>query len=378
MSWRFGRDTSAAAISTISFSIGLSLSSVILPLLAVASGYSLVAVGVLAAISAVAQLGTRLVIAALMRRFPDWVLVVIAAFLMAASTALVAISTALVPFVICQLLQGASRGAFWTGSQTHVVRGSGSAAQALAKVNFASTIGTLVGPLGAGLLAEWSLTAGLLVSTGTAAIAAIVALWLDRLPPFAPVVNRPAGRLWRRPGVDTGCWSGITTGAWRGLLGSYVPVVLAASQSTATVGVLISAANAAALAGAGWMTRLRDAAMKRLYVPATVIAGLATGGFAFATGQAVLAGVLLAISGAAIGVLQVVGPAIAVDSVPAEERGDVIATTGTFRAIALLATPAAVAGMLGLIAVGPALAVVGVAMFLPALSARRGPHAAQA
>jgi MFS family permease len=364
------RDELATTVSTVAFSMALSLSAVALPLLAVAAGYQLVAVGVLTALSAVAQLGTRLVIGRLMRRYADWVLVVLAALFMAASTVIVAVSTDVLPFAVCQLAQGAARGAFWTGSQTHAVRGKGPAATALARMNVASGWGQLFGPIAAGFLADRSLTVALLVSTGFAVAAASAGLVIDRYPPFATVLDRSARQMWRRPGVDTGCRSGVTTGAWRGLLGSYVPVVLASVNPATTVGVLISIANAASLAGAAWMTRLGGPAMRRTFLPATLLCGVTSSLIAVMASHVMVAGLLLAISGAAVGLLQVVGPAIAVDAVLPEERGDVIATTGTFRAVALLGTPALVAGLLGVVALVPAMAAVGLLMAVPAAAGR--------
>jgi len=370
MMLRGRRDELATTASTVAFSLALSLSAVALPLLAVAAGYDLVAIGMLTALSAVSQLATRMVIGRLMRRYPDWVLVVLAALCLAVSAAVVVISTEVVAFTVCQLAQGVARGAFWTGSQTHAIRGKGTARVALARMNVASGWGQLVGPITAGLLIERSLVAALLVAAALAVGAAGAASLIDRYPPFAAVADRSAGRLWSRPGVDTGCWSGITTGAWRGLLGSYVPVVLAGVNSAATVGVLISVANGAALAGAAWMTRLRGPGMHRTYVAATVLCGAATGLIAVMAEHAAIAGLLLAISGFAVGVLQVVGPAMAVDAVGPDERGDVIAATGTFRAVALLGTPAIVAGLLGLVALAPAMSAVGVLMAAPVLADR--------
>lgn len=372
MSRASGSDIVPASVSTIAFSFALSLSSVALPLVALSHGYSEIAIGVLTGISAVSQLGIRLVISALMRRYPDWVLVNLSALLMAFSTALLAVSTGWVAFIVCQLAQGASRGAFWTGSQTHVVRGPGPATGALARVNLASTWGQLFGPLAAGLFAEWSLLAALLASTGFALVAAVVALMLERLPPFEPRPTGSQGLMWRRPGVVTGCWSGITTGAWRALLGSYVPVVLVAHHSAFVVGVLVSVGNGAVLLGAWWINRNRDVALRRFFTPSTVVCGLTTALVAVVADNAALAGLTLAVSGAAVGALQVVGPAIAIDAVGAEERGDAIAATGTFRAIALLGTPMAIAGLLGVVALVPSMAAIGLIMAVPALSGRGG------
>jgi MFS family permease len=355
----------------VGFSLALSISSVALPLLALSAGYSSIQVGVLTALSAVAQLLIRLVIGALMRRYPDWLLVLLAALLLATSTAIVSVSSALVPFVLCELAQGAARGAFWTGSQTHVVRGSSSAVSGMAKVNLASSVGLLAGPLAAGLLAEHSLRTALLLATAVAAATCVPTLFLDRLPPFARVHDRPPGRLWTRPGVDVGCAAGATAGAWRGLLGSYVPVALdAARQSSTVIGALVSVANGASLLGAASVARMRSGS-RRVFVVGTVGCGLTTALVAWAAGSAPLAGLLLALSGLAAGALQTVGPALATDSVHPDERGDAIAASGTFRAGALFASPLLMAALLGSIALGPAMALVGAAIAAPALMARR-------
>lgn len=364
------RDAAAAVGSTVFFSIALSVSAVVLPLAALAAGYSPAAVGFLTASAGVSQLGMRLIIGPLMRRFPDWILVLVATVAMSASAAVLAVSTALIPFLICQSLQGAARGAFWTGSQTHVVRGARSSAAALAGVGIASSCGQLVGPLAGGLIGDRSLLLALIIVAALGLLATILAAFLDRLPPFAPVRTRSAGRVWRRPAVNLACWSSMTTGAWRGLMGSYVPVALvAAGQSAAAVGLLVWVANAACLLGTGVVGRLGPRGLARILIPATVLCSVAVGFLALAAGHTPTAAGLLAISGLGAGVLQVVGPAQAVDAVDAEERGDAIAATGTFRSTALLGSPLIVAGMLGIAALGPAMLAAGGVMLAPTIMA---------
>src|SRR5262249_38815150 len=125
------RDLIASAASAFIFSFSLGLATVAMPLLALDVGYSKSAVGYLTAASAVSQLGSRLFLGAAMRAVSDWTIVLAAAAAMTASCLLVAASAALVPFVLAELLQGVARGCFWTGSQTHVVRGTGSSVRRL-------------------------------------------------------------------------------------------------------------------------------------------------------------------------------------------------------------------------------------------------------
>ncbi len=142
------RDIVASATSGTIYALALGIASVALPLLALRAGYSAAEVGALTATSAISQLATRLVLGAVMRRWPDWTLIAGAALLLGVGNGIAALSASLVPFVIAQLLQGVSRACFWTGSQTHVVRGPSRAASALAAVNLSSSVGLLAGPGG--------------------------------------------------------------------------------------------------------------------------------------------------------------------------------------------------------------------------------------
>ncbi|MGH3366831.1 MAG: MFS transporter [Nocardioidaceae bacterium] len=367
------RDRVATAGGAVLFALSLGLATVALPLLAIRAGYSAAEIGVLTAVSALSQMSTRLVLGPVMRVVPEWVLVVSAGMLLAASNGLAAASTALGALVAAQLTQGVARACFWTGSQTHVVRGDRSAVSGLAMVNLLASAGLVIGPVLAGVLTERSPQLALGVGAGIAALGCVPAMLLERLPPFSPPTERPPGRLWRRPGVDAGCLAGVTAGAWRGLLGSYVPVALNAAQlSSSTIGVLVSVANAAALAGAGIVSLIRR--MRRLvwsYAAGAAATGIATALVALLAGSPWAAGAALAVSGLGAGALQTVGPAMAAESVHPEERGDVIAVSGTFRAGALFLAPLAIAGMLAAVPLTLAMGVAGTAIALPAVAVRR-------
>jgi MFS family permease len=360
------RDTVACATVAVIWSIALGIASVALPLLALEAGYSGVQVGVLVALSALTQMLARIGMGSWMNRFPDWTFVLASAVVLAVANAAAALSTAWVPFVAAHLLQGVARAFFWTGSQTHVVRGDRPAVTGLAMINLVSAAGLLVGPVVAGWIGEVSLTAALVVATGLSVLACVPSLLLDRLPPFAPPANRPPGRIWRRPGVDAGCWAAVSGGAWRGLLGSYVPVALqGAGQTTATIGLLVTVANAAQLGGSAVVGRLRARGLAVSLVVGTLVAGLGTAAVGPAAGSALLAAAALVVSGLGAGALQTVGPAVAAEAVHREERGLAIASTGTFRSAALLVTPLAAAGIVAFAPVSVALAAGGVIIAAP-------------
>jgi MFS family permease len=349
---------------------------VALPLVALDAGYSTAMVGVLTAVSAIGQMTTRLFLAAAMRRFSDWLLVLLAGFLLLVSCLLLVFSTELVPFVLVQVLQGAARACFWTGSQTHVVRGDGAATAPLAVLGFAGGIGMTAGPLLGGVLADRSLVLALLAAAAAALAGLAPTLLLDRHPPFAPAPQGPRRRAWRRPGVDLGCWAGLGSGGWRGLLNSYVPVALvAAGLSSTRIGLLISAANVASMVGTVLVARVRGRAVHVSYVVSTVATGAGIGLCAFVADSFPLVTAALVISGLGAGALQTLGPGVAAEAVPREERGDAITAVGTFRAVAMFASPLGVGGLVSLVPLGPAMAVLGALMTVPAVTARFRPEA---
>jgi MFS family permease len=298
--------------------------------------------------------------------------VFIAGGMLAASCGLVAWSAAVVPFVLCELLQGVARGCFWTGSQTHVVRGKGSSVGRLAVVNLVASIGQLSGPVVAGVVAARSITHSLVAAAGIALFCMLPPLALDRLPPFSPPKDRPKGHIWRRPGVDAGCWASLVAGAWRGLISSYVPVALErAGQPVQLIGVLVSVGNGANIAGAALVARVRSRTLVRAVIACMLAAGIGAALVGLVAGSVPLVGLVLAVSGLGGGALQTLGPALASDMVHPEERGDAISATGTFRAAALFASPLAVAGLLTFMALTPAMLIAGLLITLPVLTTRR-------
>ncbi len=364
---RFEADGHWVAGTNAGFSFALGVASVALPLQALAVGYSAVEVGVLIAVSAISQMIGRLLLGRVMRVVPDWLIVAAACVLMGASCLVVVGSSAVVPFVVAQLVQGLARAAFWTGSQTHVVRGEQSSVKALASVNLVGNVGLLSGPVVAGLLIGQDARLALGVSAAVAFLSVLPAARLDRLPPFQKLSNRQPGHMWQRRGVWEGCYAGVTAGAWRGLLGSYVPLALVhAGHASLIVGVLVAVANTAAILGAWLVGRMEDESrMRQVMLLGTPVTGLALAAMGPLAFSAVLAAMALTVSGIAAGGLQVLGPATASDAVHPEERGEAIAATGTWRAASLFVTPLVTAGLVAVVPIGAAMALTGVAMAIP-------------
>ena len=142
------------------------------------------------------------------------------------------------PSCSAQLLQGISRACFWTGSQTHVVRGSGRAAGALATMNFVAGLGLLAGPVVAGVLSEVTPVARARRRRRGRRCSAWCppSCWTGSRPSPRPPTGRRGGSGAVRASTS-GAGPAVTAGGWRGLLSSYVPVALdAARQSASTIG----------------------------------------------------------------------------------------------------------------------------------------------
>jgi MFS family permease len=350
------------------FSLALSVVSVAVPIQIIEAGYSLAEVGFFIALAAVAQIAVRFRIGAVMRRVADKYLVGVAAVLMAGGTGLLVVSATIWAIVASQLLQGAARGLFWTGVQTHAVRTSSKAARGLASVNLASGVGLILGPLLAGVLLESSARSAVGAAAVGAAAGLLPVALMARLPVFAAVEEHESeGRVSRRAGVRAGSWAGASAGAWRGLLGAYVPVALhQAGHASTVIGTVVALANAATIVAGwagGWVRSGRFAVALASGILAT---GLGLALFGVTTELVAVAGVALAVSGVGMGVLQTVGPAAAAESVGEQERGEAIAAVGLYRAGATFAAPAGVAALVLAMPLGWALAAAGLLLALPA------------
>lgn len=372
------RDRVVGLVVVFAFSIGLGVGTVTIPLLALASGYDAASVGFLVATAAAMQLGTRLAMPWLLGRFTDRILTAISAAMMLAAFLLLVASTALAVFVAAQLLQGAARAIFWTSSQAHAIREQPDPIRRLVDLNVAGNAGTLVGPALGGLLASIGLTVALVAGAAGALVAVLGTALLRAFPPFDRRRSAGTRRLLRRRGVDVACWASVVGGLWWSMMGSFVPVLLVgAGVGSVGVGWAITASE-----GAGMVALLAQRSVSRRRIgPAVrisaVVATLALIGIALLPPVLPAAVALLVVGGAAAGSTSTLSPAMATVVATADEQGDALALTGTFRAAALFASPAAVGALVVPLAVGPAMAAVAIVVGAAGAIVGRGRAAAE-
>lgn len=365
------REARLAAIAALAFSLAMGTQSVLLPLLALAAGYSKPDVGILTAISAIAQLFTRILSATAMRRFSDKTLVVLSGIVLAISSTSVALSSFVVVFVIAELIQGIARGLFWSSATTHVLRQEGPTVGLMATINFLSSFGLFAGPTVAGLIAKFSLSTALVVAGAIALTTVIPAVLLSKEPPFEKGAKKIKREIWGKSEVRLGSWAGMTAGSWRGILNSYVPVVLrSVGDSYFLVGVLVSMANGASILGTGLMGLLKRRSPIKVFALGVAMAAIGTGFVGITAKSIFISLVILVAGGVGAGLLQTLGPVIATGGVETHQKGDAVALAGSFRAGALLGAPLLMAALLGPIGLSAALLVSGAVLGLPILTAR--------
>ena len=363
---RARRDDFGLYTSAFLFSFSLGMAGVVLPLIAVESGYSASGVGILVAVSALTQIVMRWGLAAVMRRVSNASIVAASVVSLAVSNLLPVLSTAVVPMVASSLIQGVARGCFWTGSQTHVVRRDRSATSAIAWLNLVASAAMIVAPITAGIIAHESNQLAFAVATVIAVIGIVPTLMMERPPPFASVHRMNRRGFMRQPGVAMGVSANAVAGAWRGVLGSYVPVAMEqARKSSVTIGAVITVANAASIVGSFIAPRVPEARVRSALVIGSLLAGLTTTVCGFGELPAIVFAIALAIGGLGVGVIQVLGVTVASSGVRPELRGDAVAVTGSLRALALFVSPIGIAALLPVLGLGAAVFVVSLAMLAP-------------
>ncbi len=370
------RDRVLSLLMAMMFSFALSSLALVVPLVAVSIGYDAAQVGLLVALAAVTQIGTRLLMGPLMRRVADKMLLTMSAMLIALSCGLILLSTTLFIFVASQLVQGAARALFWTSAQTHAVRSASTSVKGLQRLNLAAGVGSLAGPACAGLLWGVSPPLPLLVAAIVGCVAIIPAALLHRFPLFASTVSSEGRNknIWQRPGVGAACGMNVAAGAWRSIVDSYIPVALSlAGQPAVVIGLLLTLANGAMLAGSAASSWIRKRGIRASFATGLLCTGLGLAATAPLAALTLAAAASLALSGLGAGILQTVGPAIATDQVGPEEKGEALALTGTYRAVALLLAPIGMAGILVFMPLAPSLILAGTLITTPAAIALR-PH----
>lgn len=357
--------------ATVLFSFGLSVSMITLPLVALDAGYGAAQIGALTAAAAVGQIGTRVVLPALMHRFSDRSIMFAGCLFLLSSCGLLGVSSAVPLFVACEILQGAARGFVWTASTTHLVRRSGPSLPRLAANNLIISLGGLSGPIVGGLVAQQSLMLALLLCGSVATATCVAVLFMTssvQRGTSGRSSSESTARAWRLPGVRLGCLSAITSGGWLALMNGYVAVLLtAAGHDASSIGVLLSLANAGAVVGGTAIFRVAPRSMRLGAAIAAFAVGAGITCVCVSAADTLLPAAALAVAGIGAGALQTFAYALAADAVVPGQRAEAIVAVGLARAVSLFTVPLAAAGALVVLPLAGAVALTAVALSSPVL-----------
>lgn len=333
--------------TSIMFGIASGALSVLVPLTLIRNEHSALVVGLVATLAGVSQLMVRFTVPALLRRMPDRAVVLMSGTLLSLAL-LVPMLTQHLPWMIAvQLVHGAVRALFWTGIQTHVVRGESVAIKGLAVVNFAAGAGLMLGPAAVGgiiVIGDFSLafTVSLVLSIGTC----VASMMLLRYAPFAAHRGVMSKAAWTPDSVLGSMMSGIA-GSWRGILDTYMAVILVAlAFSEAAVSILIAVSSGSILLGTLLASRARKVSNRGVFVAGVGGTALALVSLPLSEGRIWLTLVAMLLGGLISGLFQTLGTAIAAEGVPTELKGDAITLTGIFRSAGILGVPGAMSALI--------------------------------
>lgn len=357
----------ATAGSGLFYSLSLGITTVAVPLLASARGFTLGQIGTFVAVSAISQIILRSFLPGVMRTIGEPRTIALGCGCLAFGSLWFSLRDSTLAFLGSQVIFGASRAMFWTASQTQSVRHETEAGLRMAELNTATGTGQLAGPALAGIIGAQSLTAPLYVAALLALTGVVPTLGLHAHPRARRPAEASTRGLWRNRGVLMGSWAALTAGSWRAMLTSYVPAVLqGAGMGTLQIGLLLSGANGAGVvASAASVPITRRWSSVRTLLVGTVVTGLGVGLIGVTAGVPIAVGAALVISGLGAGAVQTVGPGLTAASLEPWQKGNGIALAGLFRAGSLFATPLAVAGAMVVVPFSAAAAFVGVALAAP-------------
>lgn len=367
MTIRIERDSAAQYAAAFLFSVSLGMILVAYPLYATEQGQSGTMAGVLLGFSAAVQVVARWGLGPIMRLVGQTAVISAAAALLAASAALLVVWGSLAALAASAAVQGVARAFFWTGNQVHIVRSDRTTSVGIANLNMTATVAMLAGPVLGGYLSDRSFEIAFAAAAGVVLAGLVPTLLLDRMPPFERVGGSGFANLLRHAGVRLGMWASIAVGLWRGLLGSYVVIGLElhGAGGTAT-GVVVAVANASAIAGGYWATRVPGARVAASTAWWSAVTAVTTVWVGFNLSVGVVTA-LLVVGGAAVGLIQVHAITAVSEAVPPDLRGDAVTLAGVARGVTLSGAPLGVAALLLLTGLGPAVLAVTIVLVAPAV-----------
>lgn len=347
--------TELSYVNGFSYGLGLGMLMVLIPLYVIDLGFDLAALGLVVSAAGVFLVLLRLAGGAVSDRFGERVVLGFSFVALVVCAGIFVVASTLLPLIIGQLINGASRSVYWSAGQSYTSRSAeGHAGLTMGRLLSAESGGTILGSVLAGSLAQ---LAGFDVAFMAAAAANGVGIVATVAMPPLPRVGQvrsirstlaPARRMILQRSLRLGHFTALMAAAYAALLGSlYLAFFKEAGYGDAMVGVLRSVGGIGVVVVAyPFGVILARLGTQRVAVAGFAITGAVTALTALVGSSPAAAVLLVAVGGMAFGGIRALYPAIAAANSAEHERALSLAVVGLFWAGGMLVVPY-VFGLLG-------------------------------
>ena len=347
--------TELSYVNGFFYGLGVGMLMVLVPLYVIDLGFELAALGLVVSSAGVFLVLLRLAGGAVSDRFGERVVLGFSFVALVVCAAIFVVSSTLLPLIIGQLINGASRSVYWSAGQSYTSRSAeGHAGLTMGRLLSAESGGTILGSVLAGSLAQLAGFDVAFMAAAAANGAGIVAtVAMPPLPRVGQVRSirstlAPAGRMMVQRSLRLGHFTALMAAAYAALLGSlYLAFFKEAGYGDAVVGLLRSVGGIGVVVVAyPFGAILARLGAQRVAVAGFAITGAVTALTALVGSSPAAAVLLVAVGGMAFGGIRALYPAIAVANSPERERALSLAVVGLYWAAGMLVVPY-VFGLLG-------------------------------
>ena len=347
--------TELSYVNGFFYGLGFGMLMVLVPLYVIDLGFDLAGLGLVVSSAGVFLVLLRLAGGAVSDRFGERVVLGFSFVALVVCALIFVVSSTLLPLIIGQLINGASRSVYWSAGQSYTSRSAeGHAGLTMGRLLSAESGGTILGSVLAGSLAQ---LAGFDVAFMAAAAANGAGIVATAAMPPLPRVGQvrsirstlaPAGRMMVQRSLRLGHFTALMAAAYAALLGSlYLAFFKEAGYGDAVVGLLRSVGGIGVVVVAyPFGAILARLGAQRVAVAGFAITGAVTALTALVGSSPAAAVLLVAVGGMAFGGMRALYPAIAAANSAERERALSLAVVGLYWAVGMLVVPY-VFGLLG-------------------------------
>lgn len=332
------------------FIYGLSLNTMMLliPLYAISQGFRLSDQGIVIAAPALFMVILRLPGGAISDRFGERVVIWFSFITLLAAAVIAAFSNSIIPLIVSQLFNGASRSVYWSAAQSYISRSAeGQAGRVMGRqLAFESGAG-IIGAIAAGFIAQ---IAGFGVAFGIAAGFCVIGLTVTTSLPSLPRKDQARSMKASFAPVKTMLFSrqlafahlvAFMAASYAGLMsGLFIAFFRDVGYSEGETGV-VRALNGAGVVVVAYMFGILLARTGALWtgIVGMVATGLVAIGVAATGDIPVIPIALMTISGVTFGTLRSLYPALAAQKSAPNQRAMALSVVSLYWAVAMLLSP---------------------------------------